>query len=723
MKESIRVLFFLKSEEAVGSIKNELEKGDFIIVSERVSTCEGFAEALKTGTWDLIISDYTINQMFHTEALSLISEIEAEIPLIIISEGIDEAGMLELIDKGCSDCIRKDDYNRLRLSVRRVLKEASVYKSHKQALSEYLVYNRFLTDSLESIGDGVIMTDKTGKIIMINKIAQEYTGWLQQDAIGEPLSKVFSIINKISGLPAENPIDKVLRYGKASGLERNTVLVSKDLTERYVSASCAPIITRANELAGTIIVFRDITRIRKIENEVINEKKNLSVIFDAAPVGMLILDQNASIKKANMAIYKISGNEIINSTEDIRIGDIFNCPNRFLCEKGCGYSDKCNNCSLNIILSEACNSEKLINNKDIEYSVYINNNSEKVWLRVNSVSIIMDEQPHVLVIIDDITGLKKLQEELKESNLELKNTLEELQMAQNRLIQQEKLAGIGQLAAGVAHEINNPLGFVMSNFETLKKYISKYKKVLDAYSELKNELMELGDIDFGNLGKLINIAFLSNGFRRVRSKLDYINDLEKKENIHFISEDLVELYSDTREGLSRIGKIIMGLRMFSRVDQQNEMSEYDLNEGIQNTLIVANNEIKYYASVEADLQNIPFIYANGGQINQVLLNLIINAVHAIKSRDSEEMGLIRISTSCDDNFIYCSIEDNGIGIEECNINKIFDPFFTTKSVGTGTGLGLSISYDIITNKHGGELLVKSTKGVGSTFTIKLPSIA
>ena len=164
----------------------------------------------------------------------------------------------------------------------------------------------------------------------------------------------------------------------------------------------------------------------------------------------------------------------------------------------------------------------------------------------------------------------------------------------------------------------------------------------------------------------------------------------------------------------------MGLRLFSRVDQQNEFDECDLNEGINNTLTVAQNEIRYYAVVEKDLGDIPMIHANGGQINQVLLNLIVNAVHAIKSKDSGEMGKIKISTGYDDKFVYCCIEDNGEGIAEENMHKIFDPFYTTKSVGQGVGLGLSISYDIITNKHGGELLVRSTKGVGSVFTIKLP---
>jgi len=330
-------------------------------------------------------------------------------------------------------------------------------------------------------------------------------------------------------------------------------------------------------------------------------------------------------------------------------------------------------------------------------------NGEFYWALV-SISPIKDKEGNIinfLAVQEDITERKIMEQALEDKNNKLSELVKKLESTQKSLIQQEKMAGIGQLAAGVAHEINNPLGFVMSNFDTLKNYVRKYKRVLDAYRELRNEE-------------------LNSGNQNVESKLMNIIEVEKAEKIHFITEDMEDLFRDTSEGLERIAKIIMGLRLFSRVDQQNEFDECDLNEGINNTLTVAQNEIRYYAVVEKDLGDIPMIHANGGQINQVLLNLIVNAVHAIKSKDSGEMGKIKISTGYDDKFVYCCIEDNGEGIAEENMHKIFDPFYTTKSVGQGVGLGLSISYDIITNKHGGELLVRSTKGVGSVFTIKLP---
>lgn len=700
MKKTICVLFITCSQEYVEFIGDEMEKWGFSTVYKRVDTFEGTHAALENEKWDLVICDYSANRFASEEALSLISGYGKEIPLILVSDNLDEDDMTGMIEKGCSDCILKNDLVRLRLTVYRVLREKAVYNEHKKVMKEFFEDNKRLMDTIDSIGDGVIVTGKEGNIIMLNKAAQKFTGWCQQEALGNSFSEVFRIIDKVSRIQAENPLDKVLKERVSIGLKRDTVLVSRDGTERYVSANCSPIITGQHELIGAIVVFRDITRIRQAEKEAINEQRNLTAIFDAVPVGMLLLDRNIAIKKVNSSFFSALGIELSQNTGE-RIGDIFNCINSNKSEKGCGYSDECENCELYLVLKQACSSENAILNTDIQYTILINGNKTELWLRISTVPVIIDGERLTLVIIDDITGLKRMHEDLENINKELQKTLEELKLTQDHMIQQEKLAGIGQLAAGVAHEINNPLGFVISNFETLKRYVSKYKEFVDMYRDLKN-------------------SFLKSESEKIKTKINNINNFEIKERIDFITEDLEDLFKDTYEGLERISKIIIGLRLFSRVDQQNDYAEYDLNEGIRNTLIVAHNEIKYYAEVEERLQDIPPVYANGGQINQVLLNLIVNAVHAIRSKDTGQLGLIKITTSCDDKYIYCCIEDNGVGIPPENISKIFDPFYTTKSVGKGTGLGLSISYDIIVNKHQGELLVNSIPGAGSRFTVKLP---
>lgn len=252
---------------------------------------------------------------------------------------------------------------------------------------------------------------------------------------------------------------------------------------------------------------------------------------------------------------------------------------------------------------------------------------------------------------------------------------QDLLNAKNNMVQSEKMAAIGHLAAGVAHEINNPIGFISSNISTLQSYF---------------RLWQSGDIE------------------RFRN----------------IEDDIPELFSDLNIGIVRIKEIIDSLRSFSRIDNTNSIEPFDIEQGIKDTLIVARHRYRYIAEVRTNFSQIPRILCNGGKINQVLMNLIINAADAISMAQTVDQrdGLIQISTFTDyeSNKIIIQIVDNGIGMDETMIQSIFNPFFTTKPVGSGTGLGLSVSYDIITNEHDGSITCQSTPNLGTTFTITLP---
>ena len=296
---------------------------------------------------------------------------------------------------------------------------------------------------------------------------------------------------------------------------------------------------------------------------------------------------------------------------------------------------------------------------------------------------------------------KKIEKSTRQAYKELESANHELKNMHTQLVQSEKLASIGQLAAGVAHEMNTPVGFVASNFETLCKYVEKFQKLIAMYEELTNKT------DIMKKHGLFE-------------EIERIKQFREEMKIDFILEDIQGLFRDSKEGIERVTSIIQNLRDFSRIDQAGEQAEYNLNEGITATLTVAKNEIKYDCNLKTDFGEIPLIFCNPGQINQVFLNILVNASQAIKSQNKEDLGNIEIKTYSDNNYVVCEINDDGPGIPEDKLKRIFDPFFTTKPPGKGTGLGLSVSYDIIVNKHKGQIQVESTIGKGSKFIIKLP---
>jgi len=274
---------------------------------------------------------------------------------------------------------------------------------------------------------------------------------------------------------------------------------------------------------------------------------------------------------------------------------------------------------------------------------------------------------------------------IQQKNIELQDAFDELKATQSQFLQHEKMASIGQLAAGVAHEINNPIGFITSNLGSLQKYIDRIGEFLKLQAEGYSD-----DEDFP-----LVIA-------RKKLKIDYI------------MEDMPALIAESLDGVERVRKIVQNLKSFSRVDQL-DYSLVDVNNCLEDTLNIVWNEVKYKCTVNRQYGEIPPSKCYPQQLNQVFMNLILNAAQAI-----ETQGEITIKTWTENAKIKVAISDTGAGIPPENLKRIFEPFFTTKPVGKGTGLGLSIVYDIITKKHDGTIEVASEPGKGTTFTISLP---
>lgn len=413
-----------------------------------------------------------------------------------------------------------------------------------------------------------------------------------------------------------------------------------------------------------LLLLEDISEQTEANNKLAEQERMYRQTFELASVGITHLSTDGTWLEVNEKFCDIVGynrDELIG----VNLGEITHPEDR--------ENDK--DIINSVILGEqlAYTLEKRYIHKD-GHSVYVHITGTAVWNEQTG------DIDYMIVIVKDIS--------------ELRSIANQLEIVEEQMVEQEKLASLGQLAAGVAHEINNPIGFVNSNLGSLNEYFKHMTK----YFELVNKLG------------------LSPSFTPSAEALTIINELEKlneEDSLDFLLEDTKELIKDCQDGMKRVQDIVQGLKVFARQDA-NEFTEVDIHQNIETTVKVIWNEIKYHCDLETDFGDVPPIQCVASKINQVIMNLIVNASHAI-----EEKGVIKVSTWAKNGNAYICVEDNGKGIEPEHLKRLFEPFFTTKEVGKGTGLGLSIAYGIIQD-HNGNISVESTVGKGTKFTINLP---
>ncbi len=428
----------------------------------------------------------------------------------------------------------------------------------------------------------------------------------------------------------------------------------------------------------------------KIQNALEASHGELEQIFNSAADGLRIIDWDFKMIRFNDPFAKMAG-----------------ASRQALTGKKCYEVFPGNRCHTDDCpLVRAQNGEKETVHEAIKTSL----SGKNIDCLTHSI-IFYDAEGHPMGILEsfrDISKLKKLEHELAEEaarnakqavelqqkntdivsqNVEMEQALRELKATQSQMLQNEKMATVGQLAAGVAHEINNPTGFVTSNLSTLEKYVHRITDFLDKMSASIPE-----------------------------DKQEEVAQLRKKMKIDHITKDIHDLIVESLDGADRIKKIVMSLKNFSRQDQE-EYGVANINECLDSTLNVVWNELKYKVTLNKDYSELPPTKCYAQQLNQVFMNLLVNAAQAI-----EEKGEINLKTWCDEEKIFISIADTGSGMDEETLAHIFEPFYTTKEKDKGTGLGLSIAYDIITKKHEGRLCVESQKGEGTTFIIEIPLV-
>jgi len=323
----------------------------------------------------------------------------------------------------------------------------------------------------------------------------------------------------------------------------------------------------------------------------------------------------------------------------------------------------------------------------------------------------------ILGTIADITDRIRSEQTILKRTIDLADTNRKLTDAQNELAEKQKLASIGRLSAGIAHEINNPLGFVRSNIKSLRRTLTRMQQFFTDYDAA---------IATAGTGAVTGDAAGTDGSARTPDEIvALVSELRKGHKIDRALEDIDELFDETSAGLDRIQSIVSHLKDFSRAGANEDVGDYDLPAGVDAALALAAAEFAEYATVEREYSPVPPIECNANQINQVLLNVILNAADAIRRAEGRD-GVIRIVVAPEGtDRVSCRISDNGTGMPGNVKARAFEPFFTTKNAGEGSGLGLSTAYDTVVNGHGGNMEIESTTGTdaaaaGTTVSITLP---
>lgn len=401
--------------------------------------------------------------------------------------------------------------------------------------------------------------------------------------------------------------------------------------------------------------YRSLREIRTLDKD----RKNTRLILDSAADGIFILDSTATIISANQAAHRMFG---YSSDEFVSKNIALIRPEKYAAR-------------LTDYLAQAMTGEME------PFSVF-----EQEGLRKDescfpvefSVSIVGEDiDTKIILVVRDVSERKALEDQLNQA---------------------QKLESIGQLAAGIAHEINTPIQYINDNMRTISEYLVDIQALGDRHQLLLAELEKQQLLD-----------------HHVRSVRDY----EQQCDLEFMLEDAPQAMYQSLQGIQRVSEIVMAMKSFS-YSGGGHMSMLDINDSLKSTLVVARNEFKYIAKVKTDFAELPLVECYAGELNQVFLNLIINAAHAIEEKGGEN-GLISISTLVvEDGGVEIVIEDNGCGIPEEIHHKVFDPFFTTKEVGKGTGQGLNLAFQVIEQKHKGRIFFESEVGKGTQFKLRIP---
>jgi len=632
-------------------------------------------ELLKAYVFDLILSDITMPGQSGIDLIRYASANYADTPMIMVSNIDNPEDVKVALELGVYGYIVKPfTRNIVLINIENALQRKQLERDKTAHLDqlETLVRRRtqaldsqvsFLQTLIDAIPSPIYYKDRRGVYLGCNTAFEAFIGKKRGTIVGQTVFDVAP--GKSAAVYHQADLHLITKGGTQI---YDTAVQPADGSVREVVFHKAAFTDGNGDVAGLVGVILDITERKQAEKALFTNERKYRRIFENSVVGFFQSTPQGRFISVNPALAKMLGysspQETVSSISDIATQYFVNPQDR-------------------VRYKQILNDHGYVEGFEHEAQ---RKDGSRLWVSDSTRAYFEDQDQtvHYEGVVIDISHRKRVDAERDK--------------LQSQLIQAQKMESIGQLAAGVAHEINNPTGFVSSNLKSLQEYQQRMRRLIGDYQQLKAALQVLPQ---GQLPPNVTALIATTGAT------------EKEIDIQYILNDVDGLIGDCRQGTDRIEKIVADLKYFSHPGE-NKMKQTDINAGIESCLNVVHNELKYKATIVKQLGKVPLIRAYPQQLNQVFMNILVNAAQAI-----EQCGEIRIATTVVDGEAVIQISDTGCGIPAENLGKVFDPFFTTKAVGTGTGLGMNIAYNII-NKHNGTIRVTSTVGQGTMFCIRLP---
>ncbi|MBK8014626.1 MAG: PAS domain S-box protein [Deltaproteobacteria bacterium] len=541
----------------------------------------------------------------------------------------------------------------------------------ERALCNEIRYSK----ALETIGDGLIVLDSRERVEFINKAAERWTGWPSAEGAGRPIDEVFHAVDVETQERVHLP-SAAFKTGSRALFPQKTLMTDRGGVARMINGSCALFHSHTGVLLGSVLVFRDITEALHQSSQLVDSERRYRAVFEGAGEGIIVADlASGRILHHNRIVEKYFRHSTAVLTR-MTLSDLHPLS----------------------LISDARSEYVAIASRPRSFArdlPCVRGDDTRFLADVRVSVVRMQDTDHLVVFFSDASERHATERQLDTERAMRAKAEIELRHAQ-------KLQAVGQLAAGIAHEINSPAQFVGDSLHFLSAAFSDLKMLVDGYQ------------------KAITSLSSAPSFENVRRELD---DLEEASDLRYLEANMPAALDRAMDGIARISNIVRAMQDFGRLDRR-EMAHSDLNQALASTLVIAKNEYKLVADIVCEYGDIPSVKCHIGDINQVFLNLVVNAAHAIEdarnTTSSADRGVIRIRTLCEGANVRIDVEDTGSGIPEHIQHRIFDPFFTTKSVGRGSGQGLAIAHAIAVNKHRGSLTFETRLGEGTTFTMRIP---